>query len=246
MTASEAARKNLRELKGKPLKEKIEHIITYYGFSIFIIGVLVTAALGYFIHVLTLKEEVLNVNCMGPVSVQSGTEEFVKDYAEFAGIDLDDYEVNISTSLSSVENSAEGNYESVELLTALMSSQAVDIIAADIEYLVPHMYQNYFADLSDILPAEQLEVYQDSFLYVDMEVVRRIKEMTMPEDRPEYPDPTKPEDMAEPVAVAIRLSESVSFVEQYFLKNEGHTALAFAVNAKNLENALAFLEFIHQ
>ena len=83
-------------------------------------------------------------------------------------------------------------------------------------------------------------------MYVDMEVVRQIKNTKLPEDMPEYPDPTMPENMIEPIPVAIRLSESVSFVKQFFLKNEGHTAIAFAVNAKNLDNALAFLEFIHR
>lgn len=246
MTASEAARKNWKDLKGRPAKEILAHIITYYGFSAFLIGVLVVSALGYLVHVLTLKDEVLNVNCLGPVSVQSGAEDFANIFAEYAGINLDQCEVNISTSLSSVESNAGGSYESVEVLTALIASQAVDIVAADIQYLTPHMYQNYFADLSKILSAEQIETYGESFLYVDMEVVRQIKNTKLPEDMPEYPDPTRPENMIEPVPVAIRLSESVSFVKQFFLKNEGHTAIAFAVNAKNLDNALTFLEFIHR
>ena len=246
MTSSEAARKNLRELKDKPLKDKIEHILSYYGFSIFVIAVFLAVGIGYLVHIITLKEEVLNVSCIGPVSIQSGTEDFTKAFAEYAGIDLDQYEVDISTGLSSAGNTPTGSYESVEVITAMTASQGIDILAAEIQFMLPHMYQNLFSDLRNILSKDQFEEYKDCFLYVDMEVVRQIKAMTMPENRPEYPNPTKPENMTEPVPVAIRLSESVSFVKQYFLKNEGHTAIAFAVNAKNLDNALAFLEFIHQ
>ena len=245
MTVSEAARKNLQELKGKPFKQQLEHIISYYGVSILVFAIFLAVGIGYLIHIITLKEEVLNVSCIGPVSVQAGTEDYTRDFAQFAGIDLDRYEVDISTNLSTA-NQTNGSYESVELLTTLVASKAVDVVAADVDYLMDQMYQNLFADLTGILSPEQLETYQDSFLYIDMSVVREIKNMTLPEDVPEYPDPTKPEDMKEPVAVAIRLSDSVSFVNQFFLKNEGDTAIAFAVNTKNLENALLFLDYIHQ
>ena len=245
MTVSEAARKNLQELKGKPFRDKLVHVLSYYGFSIFVIAVFLAVGIGYLVHVLTLKDEVLNVSCIGPVSIQSGNEEFTKNFANFAGIDLDEYHVDISTSLSTANQGEGSGYNSVELLTTLVASKAVDIVAAEMDFMMDHFYQNLFADLHQILPQQQIELYQHAFLYVDMDVVRQIKNMTLPESQPSYPDPTKPELMKEPVAVGIRLSKDVDFVRKYFINNEGNTAIAFAVNTKNLENALKFLDFIH-
>ena len=64
MTTSEAIAHQLKQLKGKPLKEKLEHIITYFWGPI--LGVLAVIVLGIFliVHFSTRKGDALNVFCL--------------------------------------------------------------------------------------------------------------------------------------------------------------------------------------
>ena len=64
MTAWEATIYQLKKLKGKPLKQKVAHILTYFWLQILIVAVVVLCAVSYIVHVATVKDTALHVTCV--------------------------------------------------------------------------------------------------------------------------------------------------------------------------------------
>ena len=88
-----------------------------------------------------------------------------------------------------------------------------------------------------------MEQYQDSLIYVDMALVRYIHENFL-EKLPDFPDPTKPEDMEEPVAVALLVAEDSAFRVSCYPYRQSDVLVGVVVNSLNAENAHAFLNYI--
>lgn len=245
MTASEAARKHWLELKDKPLKQKVEHIITYYGVMLTILAAVLIFAVSYSIHLITMKDSALNITCLGATVTQKNIDAFASSFAEHAGIDQEQYEVDISANLSSYDQGgSEGAYDVAEIMIAMAASQEVDAIVSDTTTLIPYMYQRLFADLTQVLSPEQQARYKDHFLYTDRTIVEQLKDMSNVVELPKFPDPTKPEEMDDPVPIAIRIPENTQFHELCFSRLDGYAAYGILVNSVNLENALAFLDYI--
>lgn len=245
MTSSEAARKHLKELKGKPLKEKLQHIFTYYGFKLAILAGVLIFVISYTVHLVTMKDSVLNITCLGATVTQKDADAFASGFAEHAGIDQEQYEVDISTNFASYEQGGgDGTYELAEIMVALIAAQEVDALVSDATTLIPYMYQRMFADLTEVMSAEQQERYKDYFLYADNAIVQQLKDMSVVEELPEFPDPTKPELMQEPIPIAVQIPEDTQFHQLCFSGRDTYAVYGIAVNAVNLENTLAFLDYI--
>lgn len=244
MTSSEAARKHWKELKDKPFKKKLEHIVTYYGVMIVILTTALVMAIAYIVHLTTLKDSVLNITCLGASAAQEKVQALENGFVEHMGIDREQYEIDISTQLSSYTQGGDKAYDAAEVIIALAASQAVDAIVSDNTTLIPYMYQRLFADLTDVLSAKQQEKYEDYFLYADNVLVEELRDMSNVTELPEFPDPTKPELMKEPVPIAVRIPGDSEFSKQFFPKVEGYAVYGVVINSVNLENALAFLDYI--
>lgn len=244
MTSSEAARKNWKALKDKPLKDKLEHIVTYYGAAIVVIGILLIVAVSYTIHVLTVKDTALNITCVTGKATQSEVDKFTEQFAQFAEIDLNEYEVNLSTKVSVAAGDQSGAYDAAEMMLTMVAANSVDVISGDKNSMIPYFYHNIFADLTNVLTESQQALFKDSFLYMDMEHFRKLQELSADDEFPEYPDPTKPETMKEPVPVAIILDESSAFRKLCYSYTKTPAAIGFAVNAPNMANAMKFLDYV--
>lgn len=245
MTTKEAAKHYLQELKGKPLKTKVEYILTNYGLALSIFSIFLIIAVSYTIHLFSIKDSALNITCMGASATQKEADDFANTFAEFAGIDLEQYEVDISTNLSSyLQGGSDNSYEITEIMVALVASREVDAVVSDKTTLLPYMYQRMFSDLTEILTPEQQVRYKDCFLYADDSIIQKLKDMSVVEELPEFPDPTKPELMERPVPVAVRIPEQTEFFDLCFSGMKDIAAYGIVINSENLDNALAFLDYI--
>ena len=74
MTSTEAMIYQLKNLKGKPFKQKVEHIVTYFWLPIVITLVILISLGSYIVHVVTMKDMALSVNCLNAFSdAEAGT-----------------------------------------------------------------------------------------------------------------------------------------------------------------------------
>ena len=244
MTTKEAWRYQMSALKEKTLKQKLEHIVTYYWLPIVAVLVLLSLGVSYAVHLATRKEVALNVTCINGLAEETKTAQYAERFAQAAGIDLKQFEVTISTGKLHTDEGWEGYYESVEAVAVMLAAQEMDMMAADLESLYQYFYLDIFADLTAVLSAEQQKNYGEYFLYVDLAVLEQVRNETELEKLPAFPDPEKPEEMEKPVPVAIRLPAGGEFTQLCFSHCKDSAAVGIVVNTKNLANALAFLDDI--
>jgi len=244
MTSKEAALQRLKELKGKPLKVKLEHILTYYWFPIVAIAGLLIFTVSYSVHVITLKETVLNVTCVNSIVEDDVGAQYARSFAGYLGIDTEKYRVEISADMMTIDEGNMSSYDSAEVLITLVAAQTIDVLVSDEESMFQRFYQDILADLSKMLTPQQQAMYQDSFLYLDNAVLQEVKNLKDLTNIPSFPDPAKPEQMQQPVPVAIRIPADAEFARLFFPDRVGEVVIGFAVNTKNLSNALNFLDYV--
>ena len=115
-------------------------------------------------------------------------------------------------------------------------------MVADMDAFGIFLYQDYFCDLSQILTPEQQARLEEYIIYIDrvyLEAKLSGKEVPEP-----FPDPTKPEDMEQPIPVALLLPSDNKFVQQNYSSIKAQIAFGIVVNGQNQENALSFLDHI--
>ena len=242
MTSTEAMIYQLKNLKGKPFKQKVAHIVTYYWCPILVTLAIIIGLGSYVVHLVTVRDTALNVICLNAHADDILANEYVTGFAEKAGIDLDEYELYISTNLTLNDQDLSNAYDTAQVIWAQTAAHSVDMIAGDLETAIQYFYQEMFWELDQILSAEQKEKYSEYFLYADMAVVRNIQEELF--EAPVYPDPTKPEEMAEPVAVALLVPADSGFIENCYTYGKSDIAVGIVVTSENMTNVLAFLDYI--
>ena len=242
MTSTEAIIHQLKQLKGKPLKEKLEHILTYFWGPI--LGVLVVIILCIFLifHFSTRKEDALNVVCLNSFIKTEEANKITEEFVDFAGIDTEAYTVRLNTGMVVSDLTPSETYAALQTLSAQVAAGAVDILVADMDAFGIFLYQDYFCDLTQILTPEQQTRLKDHILYIDrtyMEAKLSGEDVEEP-----FPDPSKPENMDHPVPVALLLPADNEFVQKNYSSIKAQIAFGIVVNGQNPENALAFLDYI--
>ena len=244
MTSTEAMIYQLKKLKGKPLKQKIEHILTYFRLPIVMFLVFIVAIGSFIFHLATEKDTALNVTCINAYVYRENAESIVEEFAHKAEIDLNKYNVYIGTDsiLSGTDPSTD--YYTIQAIAAQISAHDIDLLVADMETATDYFYQEVFWNLRQLLTPQQMIQYAENLLYVDMALVRLMSEENV--ESIQYPDPTKPEKMEEPVPVALLLSGNSDFVAEYYPHNRNNVAIGFVITSENMKNAQAFLEYVMQ
>lgn len=242
MTSKEAMIYQLKKLKGKPLKQKLEHILTYFWIPVLAMVAILGVTLFNIVQHATAKNPGLMVTCINAYAEYEQMQSYMMEFARQSDISPDKYELSISTNAVILDDDPMGSYDSIQMLNAQIAAQAIDVMVSDPQILSWYFYQDVFADLTQVLSPEHQAEYEQYYLYMDMAFLRELE--TYPEGRIEYPDPTKPELMTEPVAVALLLSGNKEFQQLCYPHNQGEVAVGILFNSLNISNALAFLDYI--
>lgn len=240
MTSREAAIYNLKKLKGRPLKEKITYILTYFWAPITAVLATIVVLVSLIVHWASIKPTALILCCINSSGEQTAVDDYLQEFAQAQGIDTEAYE--LESNMMFLGMGEETSYQHAEIFSALLMSGNLDAIAADRDTVVRYAYQEAFMDVRELLTPEQLEALEPYFLYIDLSRLEEMDEFS--EDGYDYPDPTKPEEMAQPVPVAITLQPEWDFTKACYPYTSGEDAVGLSAMPKNAENAQAFLQYI--
>lgn len=239
MTSREAMIQQLKNLKGKPLKEKVVHIVTYFWapiaavlFTVFVIASLIVTNANR-------KETALSFYCLNSMAGQNPVQEYLDEFAVSQGVDLNECEVALLANANTYGTDDAVSYANAEVFAAMVVAQELDLATGSIPILLQLAYNENFWDLSQLLDPEQIEANKDSLLYVDMVFLEEIKKLSILEDIPPYPDPTKPEDMEQPIPFALLLPEDAEFTELSYPHMQA--GIALVTTAPHEDLALTFL-----
>lgn len=242
MTSTEAMFYQLKKLKGKPLKYKLEYICTYFWIPLLVTLAVLIFSVSYIVHIATMKDPALSVACINAITDHEKTDAYAQKFAESVGIDTQEYEVRISPDIVVSQGDLTTSYESSMILMAQIAAQSIDVMAGTQETMTQYFYQDFMADLTEIMSAEQQDRYREYFLYMDLAVMDKLEE-SLDSDF-QYPDPAKPEEMEHPVPVALMLPPDGSFTELCYPHVTDRAVVSVVVNSLNIPYALAFLDHI--
>jgi hypothetical protein len=176
-----------------------------------------------------------------------GSEEYIQGYADYAGIAAEEYEVIIDNSLYYAENSMdESTMSTIQKLSVYVAAAEIDVMVSDPDVIRRYVNNETFADLKGILTEQQLEKYGPYLYYVDLKTINDINEHIIDESfTPVYPDPRKPEEMAQPVPVGIYVSDCRELRSRYMFMDED-VIMGIVVNSGRLDNAIKFLDYLFE
>ncbi len=245
MPVMDEFREEREALKKKGLKEKISYYAYYYKWHAVAVVALAAVAISLIVNFVNNKDWAFYV-CLINTTDFPDAEKYVESFAEYAGIDTDEYELVFDTSMYiDTEEMGMESVSSFQKLAAYTAAGDLDVMIAS-----PQVFQQYangqtFWDLSRLLSPEQFSRLEPYFYYVDQAVIDaqlQASETGMAYEA-EYPDPTRPEAMEQPVPVGIYLKNCKTLKENYYFRDD-EVVLGIYVNSSRCETALKFLEFI--
>jgi len=236
-------------LKHGTPKEKLSYFVYYYKWHV-IITVFAIIAVASFIHEALTRKESAFFACMLNTVVLTSAEEYSGEFAEYAQIDTEEYDVTFDTSLYiNPTGMDESTVAGSQKFIAYLAAAEMDVMVTDAGSITTYANQEDFMPLDRLLSPEQYEMYSPYFYYIDMKAVEKWRAyMDDPENllldiSYDFPDPRHPENMEEPVAVGIYLDSCSSLRETFHFQGSD---VVFAVfeNTTRPETALKYLEFL--
>ncbi len=240
MTSREATIYYLKQLKGQPFKEQISYILTNFWIPIVAVLAVIAVLFSLIVHWTTHKPTALTLCCINAISEDQDTADYLQQFAKAHGINTDKY--TLRTERFYFGHGADTDYQYFETFIIMQMAGDLDVAVAEDATVITYAYEGWFSDLTSILTQEQLVSLQPYFLYVDLSLLETKDELT--EEAPVYPDPTKPEEMVQPIPVAIQLQPDWVFTSACYPHTYEKNAIALFANSKNRDNAEAFLQYI--
>lgn len=234
--------------KNGTTRDKVEYIWEYYKWNILVVVFVVYFIGSVIYNNVTAKECVLQGIFLNTLVESETVLEMEQDFIEAYPIDTSSEEVFFDASMyySDDSDAMETSYQTIQVLATRVAAKEIDFMAADVATLYDFAYDQYFAELSEILSEEQLKSYEPYLLYYDKAVLEELGNLDYTgEEFSEIalPDPSKPELMEEPVPVMIDVSSSEKIATLYPVSTKNY-AFAFVANGIHTEKAIELLEYL--
>ena len=247
MAVMDEFREEREALKHGTPKQKLQYFWCYYKWHT-IIAVLAVIFLISFIHeVVTRKDTAFYGIFLNSWAKEDATADFESGFMEAAGIDPDSYEINLDTSLYITDDAMdETSYASVQKMTVYVAAGEIDVLVSDASSINRYAYNETLGDLRDFLTEEQLQKYEPYFFYVDGAVVKEQQEASDNLDTeytPVYPDPSKPEEMEDPIPVGLFVGNCKTLTDAYSFRSKDVVA-GIVINTNRKQAALDFIDYL--
>ena len=233
-------------IKNGTPKEKWNYFWYYYKWRVLaVVGVILF--ISSFAYQQATKKDTAFYVAMVNTGVVADSTEYIQEFADYAGIDLENNAIYLDTTfIISADTYDETSANSIEKLNIYSAAADLDIMITDTGSFRDFAHGSNFYDLRDILSEEQLEKYEPYFYYVDREVVLAIEESYESWDStyvPVYADPTKPENMADPVPVGIYLDNIDALSKYYYFIGEDIVIGVYS-NTERLDTVFQYIDFL--
>ena len=236
-------------MKRKRASMSVSDFIKAYKWHvvIWIIGLIV---LGNFVYKkVTAPTYLLNGILLGAEGGEEAATTLATDFAELVGYGDTVYAVNLDTEYSYIpgsEENAENNYKATEKIVSQVEEELLDFVAGPMDSMSDIAHNAMFTELTTYLSPDQLELVKPYLLYVDNAVIEELDEAYENKEdtsKIKLPDPRKPEEMEEPIAVMIDMSSCEKFAAIYGDSGEA-VAFGLITSAPNEDMLLKFIDYL--
>ena len=248
-------REQQRKTRDMTGKGKLEYFWEYYKVHT-IVGILVIVMAVTLIHdIVTAKDYIFSGILMN--SFQLAAEPLENAFAQYAGIDQDEYECFIDTSAAlSLTTYDQYNMATVQKLMAQMQTGDLDVLVFDAEIFNNYSLNEMFKDLRTVMSKEELAEYEDRLYYIDyVEVLKKAEEDMEPlDDVMELPVEVDvaaetelhrhPENMEDPVPIGVFLTDSPFVEKSGSYAREAEPIFGIVSTSERDNVALQYLHFL--
>ncbi len=267
----EEIREQRKSLKGKGIGAYLQYFWDYYKWAALVVILAVVLVIYTLVSVLGKKDTALNAVFLNADNSLSETEEkMVSDYASYAGIDLDTYDVDIMLSLYQTSGGGSGSTYDMAAQSTIdtqIQSHTLDVIVCEPGNFEYYATLSEFVDVRTVLSDEQIRKYQDSFCYVDVTELERVQaeiadmnyeslestsadtsdssESSLSADDAGALLGTDPSVMDDPVPIGIIVTDA-SYIADHEIYAGDEAILGFALNSERTSAAAEFLEFLFE
>lgn len=238
-------------IKNADFKAKLKYFWDYYKLHTIIGASIVFFLVTMIYDVVTTKETaffaaMVNSTAISPEDINA----FQEDYMAYAQIDPNEYMVQTDASLMSTATpKSELEMNAAQKLMIYTSAGQVDVMVCGADSFPHQASQGNFLDLREILTEEQLAKYEPYFCYADQAVIDARNEIPTSGDfenaYPEMPDPRKPEEMENPIPVALLVTDCTKLTDTFYFEGD-YIAAGVVANTTHPENAVKFLDFLFE
>lgn len=247
MPVMDEFKKEREELKQKSLKERLSYYIYYYKWHALAVIAAIAIIISLISNIINRKDCAFYAVLLNTLdSLQS--EEYVQSFADYAGIDTNEYDVLFDTTMAiNGDGRDDISITTYQKLAVYTAAGDLDILIAAPEIVEIYANDQIYYDLRDLLTSETASLCEPYFYYVDQSVVDAASEARYNGQQYEavYPDPRHPEEMEIPIPVGIYLDDC-SKLKEYFYFGSEELVLGVYINSKNAGTAVKFIEFIMQ
>lgn len=233
-------------LKNGTFKQKLSYFIEYYKWYV-IVPVLVLLFGAYTVYEIVTTKDVAFYSVMLNGTALEGATQSSQEFAELINLDTEKYTIMWDSSMHIQEAGMdEISYTSVQKLVTYTAAAELDTMVSDSTSFRKYANSSTFYDVRNLLTEEQIAKFEPYFYYVDWKVVEEIEAANNAMDDtfvPTYPDPTKPEEMEQPVPVGIYVSDCKKLTDNFYFKEED-IVLGVYSNSTRPELAVTYLEYL--
>jgi len=248
MAVMDEFRAEREALKNGTPKEKLSYFWCYYKWHV-IATVAIISCIGSFIYnAATKKETALYALMLNGFTVSTDTvDEYKQDFMTAAGIDSTKNELLTDTNLYMTPGSMdESTYNATQKIFVYVAAGEIDLLLTGEAPFEFYAYSDFLLDLRTIYTEEELNSLKPYLYYVDRKVIEEkdaASNNLETYDKP-YPDPFKPEAMADPIPVGIMLDKTTEEFSSVYTLNGKPPIAGFVVNGQHTEAAKEFLQYI--
>jgi len=221
MTIIDYIKKEHANIKERPKQERWQYFWDYYKWHV-IITVLVIALLVQLVVGIVNQKELVFTGALLNCKIAIEDDDFLQGFYDCTGIDSATQEVGFYTNLILKDGNNPNDPDTIQQIMASVAIKELDFIVGQTDSFQVCAYNTscIFADLRTFLDAETLAKYSDKLYYIDRAVQQQLDAPLGVTPAPiEYPDPTKPENMKDPVPVGIDISDCKNFQSAYYFPN---------------------------
>ena len=254
-------REQHRKTKDMSLKGKLGYFWDYYRIHTAVILAFLALAVMFIRQYRSNKDYAFYAVLLNVDTSRIQNDQWNDEFAEYAGIDTEEYATAIDTSLiMSKDNYSEYSVTSQEKLVVMISAGIIDVIVADSETFENQAQSEGFVNLEAVLPKELLDKYSDYLYYTDAATIEAManaiySDAELPSPDTFIIDHHDPSSMEQPIPVGICLPEGNKLIEtgcyDYLTENgvtyQGYPSeavLGIIANSTHIDTVIKFLEFL--
>ncbi len=258
---SDEIKEQYKKLEGKGVRAHLAWFWEYYKVEAAIAVISVGMVVGIIYTIASHKPAALNVMFLNAaVTDDYLAEALADDYAQYAGIDLKEYDVYIDLRETlSMEGDSQYDMATVQKIAAQSAARELDAMVCNAFHFYNYIYNGIFADLREIMTEEELSEYEGRILYADRKDLEAFTEAVENNDYSGLPgteitDPESwqrkenfflpdPAGMKDPVPFGIVVSDS-GMVTEYGFYPAAASVFGVAASSERAPAAVTFLHYL--